>query len=825
MADQREISWRLGFAVDSSGIDRANQAQEELRDTTEQTKSTVNGMGTQLNQLGSSAAKGLGEAAQAGKNMGTAVAGAARSSSTAAQNLGKAIRTVAMRPLNEAVKKIQTLGTTIKGTFQQIGTSVRHPIQTIETRLTAALEKAGRSTEKTGEDAEKAGTKLKKMGDDGEGAGTKIADAFKRIVTAISIGAAVKMGVDAIKNFSSAAINAAADAEETQSKFETVFGSQTEKTLGWVDNFSKAAHRSRNEIKGFLADSQAVFTGLGMGEEAAADMSRSMTSLSYDLASFHNISDEDAFAKMRSGLLGEAEGLKSLGVILNEATLKQSMESMGLKGKFENLDEITKVQVRYNSILAQTTTAQTDVTRTSDSYTNSLKGVQGIWQEFLANAGARFTPVLTGLFNTIIEAWPTIEPMLMQLVDLLGDGLSDAVPILIELGQQLLPVFTQALGVLFSVLQPVIPVIGDLIQTLLPPLAGTLGNLCGTLLPPLIELLDMLNVGLLQPLMPVITTLANALLPPIAAILQVIMDDILQPLMPVLMQLVNAVMPLLVSLLDAVSPLLNLLSPVLQAIAEVLGWIVDAVAEVCKWVAGGVGDIVNWFSGLFGGADEAAGAVDDLSKSVSSLDVPAPDSSAVTNTFAVDIPAAADAGWTSVQTTSDAALTDIGTTADDTYSSMAASSDAAWSRMVQTSQNSVRQIQQEIGKLTGVDVTMGVQYKSTMDNVPHNASGTDNFAGGWTHINEKGGELAFLPGGTAIVPADKTDRILSMNSSTSKNVNVDIHITVDGATSAQDKSEIARIAAEEARRAVRDELDDQDTNSRIQDGYYDLAPA
>ena len=75
------------------------------------------------------------------------------------------------------------------------------------------------------------------------------------------------------------------------------------------------------------------------------------------------------------------------------------------------------------------------------------------------------------------------------------------------------------------------------------------------------------------------------------------------------------------------------------------------------------------------------------------------------------------------------------------------------------------------------------------------------------------------------MPADKTDRILSMNSSTSKNVNVDIHITVDGATSAQDKSEIARIAAEEARRAVRDELDDQDTNSQIQDGYYDLAPA
>ena len=52
MANQREISWRLGFAVDSGGIDRANQAQEELRDTTEQTGSAVKEMGTQFNQLG-----------------------------------------------------------------------------------------------------------------------------------------------------------------------------------------------------------------------------------------------------------------------------------------------------------------------------------------------------------------------------------------------------------------------------------------------------------------------------------------------------------------------------------------------------------------------------------------------------------------------------------------------------------------------------------------------------------------------------------------------------------------------------------------------------
>ena len=41
--------------------------------------------------------------------------------------------------------------------------------------------------------------------------------------------------------------------------------------------------------------------------------------------------------------------------------------------------------------------------------------------------------------------------------------------------------------------------------------------------------------------------------------------------------------------------------------------------------------------------------------------------------------------------------------------------------------------------------------------VPHNARGTDNHPGGWTYINDgpNGGELAYLPGGSAIVPADK----------------------------------------------------------------------
>ena len=65
-------------------------------------------------------------------------------------------------------------------------------------------------------------------------------------------------------------------------------------------------------------------------------------------------------------------------------------------------------------------------------------------------------PVLEGLFGTILESWPTIEPMLMDFVGMLSDGLGEAIPVVMELGQTLLPVLTNVLGTLFQAATPLI---------------------------------------------------------------------------------------------------------------------------------------------------------------------------------------------------------------------------------------------------------------------------------------------------------------------------------------------------------------------------------
>lgn len=751
MADQRNLSFGVRFGTDTAPLDELNEKQKQAQDEAERTAEELEQIGTTLGNVGTRASSAFNSVSGAGTKMGTSVSGAMLNSIKSGDTLAKTLRTGVGAAFSNVQAKVRGLGAATRSVAGDMGNAFRHPIQTIKATLGSALNDAQRETAALGTEAENAGDDLEDMGKRGAGAGDSLVDSLKKLAAVAATVAVVKKAAEAIKDFCGAAIDAAANAEETSSKFETVFKESASATEAWATNFAAAAHRSKNEVKGFLADSGAIFTGIGMGAEQAAQMSELMTSLSYDLASFNNLADEDAFEKLRSGLMGETEGLKTMGIVLNEAALEQSMLSMGIRGSFNDLDEATKVQVRFNAILAQTSDAQQDVTRTAGSYTNSLKGVKGIWADFLADAGAKFTPVLTSLFNTIIDAWPTIAPMLMQLVDLLGDGLSDAVPILIQLGSDLLPIFCDALGLIFQVAQPLIPVLGQFSSTLLPPLMSILSLLAGSLLPPITQILSVICNDILVPLMPLISTIAQTILPPIA------------------------------QLLGVIAPILQMTAPVLQVIGDLLAGITNVVGTLIGWVADGVGAVVNFFDRLFGGAKEATGGMDELAASTNNVaasipdmgtiempEVEIPDTSSYTSAIqsAMDTtPIVAEESWNAAKETANTGLQDIGSNAADTYSTMAEEAERAWDRMAAAATNAVSATITQLRRLKEAassvgSITIGTTGVTTAS-IPGHARGTDNFEGGLTRINEEGGELAILPGGSKIIPADQTDNIIN----------------------------------------------------------------
>nr|DAE08701.1 MAG TPA: minor tail protein [Siphoviridae sp. ct3lF2] len=772
MTDQRGLTFGVQWAIDTAPLDDTQQKQEQIQDESQRTADALEQIGTSIQGIGTRAETAFSGVSNASTGMGTAVRSALLGSIRQGDSLGKTLRAGLGAALDNAAAKAKGLGAGAKSVFSDITNAIRHPVQAIKATLGTALQDAENDAKGLGDQAGKSGDDLDEMGRRGGSAADTLGSKFASAIKTIAGLAIIKKGIDLLKDFVGSAIDAAANAEETQSKFDTVFGSAATGAETWIDNFSSSAKRSKEEIKGFMADSQAMMKGLGMAKEAGAEMSKSITSLAYDLGSFHNISDEDAFAKIRSGLMGETEGLKSLGIVMNEAAIQQSMLSMGYQGnaselrkQFSELDEATKAQLRFNVIVSQSGDALTDVTRTAGSYTNGLKGVKGMWQDFIAGAGAKFTPVLTELFNTILSAWPTIELMLMQFVDVLANGFAEGGPILMELGMTLLPVLSDALSMIFTVIQPLIPIISMVAQTVLPPLISVISLLAQTLLPPIMQILNVICM---------------AILPPIA------------------------------QLLGLIAPVLQAIAPILQVIGQVLGVIAEVVGTIIGWIADAGSAVINWITGLFGGASDVADATGTIADNMGSIADQAGTELPEMEIPTVDVPAI-EIPPVELQTAdAQAGMAEIGTTSADMYKDITQDSTDAWDAMGSAAKTGADGIILQFNRIRDAADSIGtVSIQTSVSGVgatiPRNARGTDDHPGGWTWINDgpRSGELAYLPGGTAIVPAEKAEQLITRGGGKVLHFAPNVNISLSGSASEADKAEID----ERVRRVIRDEYE------------------
>ena len=136
----------------------------------------------------------------------------------------------------------------------------------------------------------------------------------KKLLGAIGIGFSIKGAFEAIK----ACVEVSSEVEEMQNKFDVVFRGMTEDIEEWAQSYADAIGRNSNTIKGYLADSQNLFVGMGMQREAGAKLSEQMVTLALDLASFNNLQETDAVNAMTKALMGESESAKTLGAVLND---------------------------------------------------------------------------------------------------------------------------------------------------------------------------------------------------------------------------------------------------------------------------------------------------------------------------------------------------------------------------------------------------------------------------------------------------------------------------------------------------------------------------
>lgn len=187
-------------------------------------------------------------------------------------------------------------------------------------------------------------------------------------------------------------VKEASDAEEMMAKFSVVFGKNADAVEKWAKDTAKSFGRSRYALMEMAASIQDTFVPMGFARDEAADLSKKLTELAVDVASFNNKLDADVMRDFQSALVGNTETVRKYGIVITEERVKQEIMNQGWADSVDQITEAMKVQARMNLIIAGTTDAQGDAVRTSGSFANQMKALKAALEEVYIVIGEQVLP-------------------------------------------------------------------------------------------------------------------------------------------------------------------------------------------------------------------------------------------------------------------------------------------------------------------------------------------------------------------------------------------------------------------------------------------------
>lgn len=226
----------------------------------------------------------------------------------------------------------------------------------------------------------------------------------KKTGTLLAAAFSIKKLVD----FGQACLDLGSDLQEVQNVVDVTFPKMSEQ----VDTFAKDAAASfglsETMAKKFSGTFGSMAKAFGFAEVQAYEMSTTLTGLAGDVASFYNLTQEEAYTKLKSVFTGETESLKDLGVVMTQSALDSYALAKGFGKTTSAMSEAEKVALRYAFVQEQLSAASGDFLRTSDGWANQIRVLQLRFDSLKATIGQ-------GLINVLTPVVKLLNTMLAQL--------------------------------------------------------------------------------------------------------------------------------------------------------------------------------------------------------------------------------------------------------------------------------------------------------------------------------------------------------------------------------------------------------------------------
>lgn len=212
--------------------------------------------------------------------------------------------------------------------------------------------------------------------------------------------------IDGITGAIDESIGLASDLVETQNVVDVTFEDSASTINKWAQEALNAYGITETKAKQYSSTLGAMLKSMGIADDQVLQMSMDMAGLAADMASFYNLDHDTAFEKIRSGISGENEPLKALGINMSVANLNAFALEKGMNKAFDKMSQAEQATLRYQYLLEATKDAQGDFARTGDSFSNEMRKLQTNLDRIKTEFGKGLLGVVTpaiSLLNNVLS--------------------------------------------------------------------------------------------------------------------------------------------------------------------------------------------------------------------------------------------------------------------------------------------------------------------------------------------------------------------------------------------------------------------------------------
>lgn len=230
---------------------------------------------------------------------------------------------------------------------------------------------------------------------------TKSFDGISGMAKKAGATIAAAFSIAAITGFTKSCLELGSDLAEVQNVVDTTFPNMSAKVDEWAKEAAGSFGLSETTAKQFTGTFGAMAKAFGFSEQQAYNMSTALTGLAGDVASFYNISQDEAYTKLKSVFSGETETLKDLGIVMTQSALDAYAMANGFGKTTSAMSEQEKVSLRLKFVTEQLSLAQGDFAKTSNSWANQVRILKLNFDSLKATMGQGFINLFTPIVKSV----------------------------------------------------------------------------------------------------------------------------------------------------------------------------------------------------------------------------------------------------------------------------------------------------------------------------------------------------------------------------------------------------------------------------------------